>query len=220
MSNDDGRVVIIGAGGHGRETAEILQHQAKVSGGPRPLGFIDDNIHLHGAEIGGLPVLGGWGWFDGVDRGDVAVICAVGSPKICKLLAERAQRIGLTFASAISPHSLISPTAHLGKGLTIFPNVVINTNAIVSDCVIFNVNVTVSHDTMVGQYSNINPAANLAGNVSVGEGCYVGMGAKVIQGISIGDWAVIGAGAVVIRDIPEKVTAVGVPAKVVKGVDY
>jgi len=50
----------------------------------------------------------------------------------------------------------------------------------------------------------------------IGEGCYIGMGANVIQGITIGPWSIIGAGAVVIRDIPPHVTAVGVPARVIK----
>jgi len=35
-------------------------------------------------------------------------------------------------------------------------------------------------------------------------------------GITIGAWATIGAGGVVIQDIPPYVTAVGVPAKVIK----
>jgi len=50
----------------------------------------------------------------------------------------------------------------------------------------------------------------------IGEGCYIGMGANVIQGITIGPWSTIGAGAVVICDIPPHVTAVGVPARVIK----
>jgi sugar O-acyltransferase (sialic acid O-acetyltransferase NeuD family) len=216
MDGQPGRVVIIGAGGHGRETAEILDQQFLVSGMLKPLGFIDDNKELHGRQVGNLTVLGDWSWFEGVDRTEISVLCAVGSPKICKLLAKRARGLGLAFASAISPRAIISPAALLGEGVTIFPNVVVNTAVHLDDCCILNVSVTVSHDTVVGPYSNINPAANLAGNVSVGEGCYVGMGAKVIQGISIGSWAVIGAGAVVIRDIPEFVTAVGVPAKVIQ----
>jgi acetyltransferase EpsM len=52
--------------------------------------------------------------------------------------------------------------------------------------------------------------------VNVGEGCYIGMGANVIQGKSIGDWTVVGAGAAVVTDLPANVTAVGVPAAVVK----
>jgi sugar O-acyltransferase (sialic acid O-acetyltransferase NeuD family) len=209
-------VVIIGAGGHGREVADILRHQTQTTGEAEALGFIDENPDLHGQSPDGLPVLGDWSWFDGADRRDLAVICAVGSPKICGRLVERARSIGLSFANVISPLAHISSFARLGEGVTIFPGVVINAGAFVDRHSILNVGVVISHDTTVGPYSNINPGVRLAGNVIVGEGCYIGMGASVIQGRTIGRWSVIGAGAVVIHDVPPNVTAVGVPAMVIK----
>jgi UDP-perosamine 4-acetyltransferase len=204
------RVVIIGAGGHGREVADILRPQIEL------IGFIDDRSEIHGNDIEGLRVLGDWSWFEGVDRSEIAVVCAVGSPDLCRRLTGRAESLGLTFASAISPLAHISSVARLGDGVTAFPHAVINTGAVVESYSILNIGATVSHDTRIGRYSNINPGVHLAGNVTIGEGCYIGMGANVIQGLSIGAWSVVGAGAVVTRDIPTRVTAVGVPARIVK----
>ena len=209
-------MVIIGAGGHGREVANILRHQAKTTRGIEALGFVDENHDLHGQTRDGLPVLGDWSWFEGADRRDLSVVCAVGLPQVCRRLVERAQSIGLSFASVVSPLAHISSFAHLGDGVTIFPGVVINTGAFVDRHSILNVGVSISHDSIVGPYSNINPGARLAGNVTVGEGCYIGMGASVIQGRTIGRWSIVGSGAVAISDIPANVTAVGVPAKVIE----
>ena len=210
------RVVIIGAGGQGREVADILRHQAQGDRQIEPLGFVDDDRGLHGRNVESLPVLGDWSWFERADREGLAVVCAVGSPHVCRDLVERARAIGLPFANVVSPLAQISSFARLGEGVTIFPNVIVNTGAYVDSHSILNVGVVVSHDSTVGAYSNLNPGARLAGNVTIGKGCYIGMGANVIQGRTVGGWSIVGAGAVVINDLPENVTAVGVPAKTIK----
>jgi sugar O-acyltransferase (sialic acid O-acetyltransferase NeuD family) len=209
------RVVIIGSGGHGREVAEILQQQAAQAGDFLVQGFIDENRERHGQLIDGLPVLGDWDWV-AANKEELAVICAVGTPAVARLLVQRARALNVGFANAISPSAHISPRATLGEGVVVFPHVVINTGAVIGSYVTLNLAATVSHDTRIGEYCNINPGVHLAGNVTIGAGCYIGMGTNVIQGTSIGPDTVIGAGAVVNRDVPAHVTAVGVPARVIK----
>jgi acetyltransferase-like isoleucine patch superfamily enzyme len=51
--------------------------------------------------------------------------------------------------------------------------------------------------------------------ISVGEGAWLGAGVKVLDGVVIGAHAVIGAGAVVRDGVPDRATAVGVPARIV-----
>ena len=52
---------------------------------------------------------------------------------------------------------------------------------------------------------------------TVGDEVLIGAGAKLLGPIKIGTGAKIGAGAVVLGDVPEGCTAVGIPAKVVRG---
>lgn len=210
------RVVIIGAGGHGREVAEILRHQERQGNGSPVLGFIEDDAKLHHQVINDLPVLGDWSWFATVDRSEIAVICAVGLPHLRKHLVERAKSSGLLFTNAISPLAYLSPEAKLGEGLMIFPHSFVSTGSSIGDHSIINAGATVSHDTKIGRYGTINPGVHLAGNVLIGEGCYLGIGSSVIHSVSVGAWTTIGAGAAVIRDLPDNVTAVGVPARVIK----
>lgn len=210
------RVVIIGAGGHAREVAEILRHQAEHDPTLMPLGFVDDNPHLAGQSVDGLPVLGGWTWFDHVERSSLAVVCAVGSPAVCLRLVSRAKNLGLSFTSVVSPLAHISKRASIGQGVMIFPHVVLNTGSQIGDYSILNLGVSISHDSVIGSYCNINPGVRVAGNVAVGDGCYIGMGTSIIQGRKIGAGTTVGAGSVVIRDVISNATAVGVPAAVIK----
>jgi sugar O-acyltransferase (sialic acid O-acetyltransferase NeuD family) len=210
------RVVIFGAGGHGREVAEVVRHQAQQASNISVLGFIVDEPRLHNKTVNDLPVLGDWSWFEGVDRNEVAIVCALGSPTVRKRIVERAAARGLSFFNAISPDSYLSPNARVGQGVMILPKSVVSTDTLIDDHVLINVGATISHDTRVGRFGTINPGVHLAGNVSVGEGCYLGMGCSVIQGRTLGAWTTVGAGAVVIQDLPVGVTAVGVPARIIE----
>lgn len=209
------KVVIIGAGGHAREVLDIYLSCRQSGDDISVLGFIDESGEV-GATMCGLPILGGFEWFDGVDRSDVGVVCAVGTPELARQLVDKAQRLGLRFLSAISPLALISRTANIGQGVMIFPNVVVSCGVSLGNYSILNVASTVSHDTRIAELCSISPGVHLAGNVSLGEGCFVGMGSNVIQGVSVGAWAVLGAGAAVLHDVPAGVTVAGVPARIVK----
>lgn len=207
------RVVIIGAGAHGREIVEILRQANRAA---TILGFIDDDQSVHHQQIDDVPVLGDWSWFEGVDKNEVKVICGSGFSETRKRMADRASRLGLKFANAISPLAHTSPNSQIGAGVVMYPFSLACRGAVIGDHVVMNAGSIVSHDTRVGAFGTLNPGVNLAGNVSVGEGCYLGIGCSVIQGINIGAWTTVGAGAAVVRDLPAGVTAVGVPARILQ----
>ena len=209
------QVVIIGAGGHAREVAEILRERSDQVGDLVPLGFVVEQ-NAPATLNYNLPVLGDWSWFNGTNLTELEVICAVGEPSVRKRLAERASENGLSFANAISPRAHVSPGAEIGAGVMIFPHAVISTNVSIGDHSIVNSGATVSHDSKLGRFTTISPGVHVAGNVHIEDGCYLGIGANIIQHVNIKPWTLIGAGATVIRDLPEAVTAVGVPARPIK----
>ncbi|GHE89383.1 serine O-acetyltransferase [Thalassotalea profundi] len=49
----------------------------------------------------------------------------------------------------------------------------------------------------------------------LGDNIFIGAGAKIIGGIKVGSNVKIGANAVVVKDIPDNVTVVGIPAKII-----
>jgi acetyltransferase-like isoleucine patch superfamily enzyme len=52
--------------------------------------------------------------------------------------------------------------------------------------------------------------------VRIGNGSWIGANAIILPGVVIGENSVIGAGSVVTKDIPSRVVAAGVPARVIK----
>jgi acetyltransferase-like isoleucine patch superfamily enzyme len=59
----------------------------------------------------------------------------------------------------------------------------------------------------------------LAGSVQVGARTFVGTAAAVIPGVHVGADVTVGAGSVVLRDVPDGVTAVGVPVRLLESIN-
>lgn len=213
MKSQRRKIVIIGAGGHGKEVLTVLKDQGRLESF---WGFVDDAENIK--EILGFQRLGSIEWLlNEVDPEGVETIVAIGNNTVRKKIVERLTSFNFGFFNAISPYAYISPYVRIeGRGVMIFAGAVINGDAIIKNHVIVNISASISHDSVIDDFANINPGAHVAGGVYVGKGAFVGMGANVIQYKSIGDWSVIGAGAVVIEDVPPHVTVVGVPAKIVK----
>lgn len=209
-------VVIVGAGGFGREVLEIFKDQNKISLRWNILGFIDENMELQGEEINNYQVLGGLDWLRKHKANGLGCVCAIGSPETRKQVVQKLREMGVDFYNAIHPSVIISEFVKLGQDVIICAGSVLTVNIKIGDHVHIDTNCSVAHDAVIGNYCRLNPGVKINGNDHLGDGVYVGTGATFIQGISIGKWSTIGAGAVVIEDIPEKVVAVGVPAKVVK----
>ncbi len=93
---------------------------------------------------------------------------------------------------------------------------IITTNITIGRHVVLNLTCTVGHESSIGDYSAFMPTCNISGEVTIGECTFWGTGSKIINRCRVGDQAIIGAGAVVVRDLPSGVTAVGVPAKIIK----
>lgn len=118
--------------------------------------------------------------------------------------------------NVVHESATVSYLSAMGYGVYVGPNVIINASAYISDGCIINSGAIVEHECDIGSYSHIAPGAILAGNVIVGINSFVGAGAVVRNGVSIGDNVVIGAGAVIIKDVPNNVTVVGNPGRILK----
>lgn len=214
--NKTKKVAILGAGGHARSVLFVFRDVNERKNEWEVLGFIDENKENHGKILCDLPILGGFGWFERNNHNDLYVISAIGSPIAKKKIVERAVEKQLKFCSVIHPSVVMSKYVEIGEGTIITAGNILTTYIKIGSHVILNLACTIGHDSIIEDYCTLAPGAHISGNVHLGKGVDFGTGAVIAQGTAVGAWSIIGAGAAVISEIPPNVTAVGVPAKVIK----
>lgn len=201
------KVVIIGAGGHAKVIADIIEKS-----GDTVYGFLDDNKIIGEKVIKDYRVLGKISECKYLqsDIKDLYFIIAIGDNYIRKCIYEK---YTLNYYTAIHPSCNIGIDVKIKEGTVIMANACINPSTTIGKNCIINTGAIVEHDNIIEDYVHISPNATLCGTVKVGTFTHIGAGAVIKNNIEITNDCIIGAGAVVVKNIEEKGTYVGVPAK-------
>lgn len=208
-------IVIIGAGGMGKDVQWLIERINKVKETWNILGYIDDGIPV-GTDINGCEVLGGMDYLKQIQT-PLAVACSVANTEIRKhLIMQIADKKNFEFPNLIDPSVIISTRTKMGIGNIICAGCIVSVNITFGDFNIICVDSTIGHDDIIESYITVYPSVNISGNVAIGEKSEIGTGTQIIQGLKIGLQSIVGAGTVVIEDVGGNCTVVGNPAKVVK----
>lgn len=180
------------------------------------VGIMDDFVQAH--EWYGFPVLGGNGAIYSVaEKYPTAKwLVAIGDNDTRMNIVQRLKCAAVQFGIAVHPSAVVADDVCIGEGTVVMPNAVIQVDASIGEHVIVNTAATIDHDCKVGNYVHISPGVHMAGGVEIGEGSHIGIGAALIPGVCVGSHTTVGAASCVIRNLPDQVTAVGCPAKVIK----
>lgn len=210
-------IVIIGAGGVGRETSLIIQQINELEPTWNLIGFIDDNKDNWGKVINGYSVIGG---IDSLEflTPNTYVLIAIANYEVKKKIVNKINN-KLKFATIIHPKVWVHDYMTIGEGTIIYEGAILTSNIEIGNHVIISPKCGVGHDSIIKDYVSLLWNVNVSGNDIIEEGVMMGSGSTVIQGKKIGKGSNIGAGAVVIEDVDSFSTAIGVPAKVIK-IDY
>ena len=207
-------IIIIGAGGVGREVSLIIEKINKLKSTWNLIGFIDDNINSWNRIINGYQIIGGMDLLETLPL-DTYVVIAIANYNVKKKIVNKINN-KFKFATIIDPKVYIHDYMTIGEGTIIYEGAIITANIQVGNHVIISPKCGIGHDSIIKDYVSLLWNVNVSGNDVIEEGVMMGSGSTIIQGKKIGKGSIIGAGAVVIDDIDSFTTAVGVPAKVVK----
>jgi len=198
-------IIIIGAGGHAKVIADIIEKN-----GDNLVGFLDDNNDIQNRVIfKDKKVIGTTS--DIEKYKDLYFIIGIGNNVVRKKISEK---YSLNWYTAIHPNAIIANCVSIGEGSVVMAGAVINTYTTIGKQCIINTNSSIDHDNVIGDYVHVSPGATLAGTVTVKDLNWICAGSTIINNVIIEEGNVIGAGAVVLRDIfATNKTYIGIPAK-------
>jgi sugar O-acyltransferase (sialic acid O-acetyltransferase NeuD family) len=205
------KLVIIGAGGFGREAFAWAEQSVQYGKKWLIKGFIDDNLEALKSKLSPGKLLGTIG--DYQPTADEVFICAIGVPSIKKKCTELIASRGGEFTQLIHRTVVLGYEVALDEGVILCPYVVISANNRLGKGVGVNLHASIDHDANVGDWSQVNCHCDLTAEVEVGKEVFMGSRVSVIPKVRIGDGAYIGAGSVVLRDVAPGFKMVGSPAR-------
>lgn len=215
------KIVIVGAGGMAREVRWLIEDINRQEKTYEFLGYIVSDLKNIGKYDSKELILGDFSWLELNNNkiNQINVIIGIGNPihrlKIAQKLSSL--KINIIYPNLIHPSVKFDKSSvKFGKGIIICANTILTVNIKIKDFVLINLLCAIGHETIVCEGSSINMLSQISGGVIIGKGVLIGSGSTILQYLKIGDFSTVGSGAVLTKSIPDKVTAFGIPAKIVE----
>jgi sugar O-acyltransferase (sialic acid O-acetyltransferase NeuD family) len=205
------QLIIIGAGGFGREVYNSAIESNGYGEDFLIKGFIDDNIHKLDNFEGYPPILSTIDEY--MPQPDDVFSCAIGNVKTRKLLSLKIIWKGGIFITLIHKLAYISKNVKMGNGCIILAGARIHCDVTIGNHVIMQPYSITGHDVKVGDWSLLNAYADCGGGSVLGELVTLHTTSFILPLSVLEDEATVGAGSVVLRKVAKGITVFGVPAK-------
>lgn len=207
------KILIVGAGGFGREVYYwILDSQEKYPEWEIS-GFIDDNKNALEGYKYEVPVVSSIKNFS--PEHNEFLVLGIGIPRVKKNVVRTLQNRGGKFVSFIHHSAILGQNVSVGEGSVLCPNTILTCDVTLGSFVTVNCAATAGHDTSIGSFSTLSGHVDITGFAKIGEAVFLGSHASVLPGIKVEDYATIGAGSVVVNKVKKGNTVFGNPAKVI-----
>lgn len=206
------KIVLIGAGGFGREVAQMIEGLNRQEKRYELLGFLDD-----GAQFSRESLINGYRWLGPSSwilehKDDIVCTCTIGLASTKARIQRELMAQGVQFETIMATTAGVARFSEIGAGCVLYWNVGVSVNCRIGDGVLLNDGVKLGHDVTVGDYTAIMPGTSISGSCVIGEEVNIGGHAFVIPGRKVGNKARIAAGSVVFTNVKAGTTVLGNPA--------
>jgi len=203
-------LVIIGAGGMGREIYYTAINSIGYGTEFTVKGFIDDNVHSLDGFQNYPPILDTISDYK-VQDNDVFA-CSIGDVRAKVLICEKIKKQGATFQRLIHKTSIIKNNVAIGSGCIIDAGAIISCDATIGENCLIQQNAIIGHDVVIGDYTRIDCQAFFVGGVKVGNRCTIHTAAVLNHHVIVEDDATVGACSFVVLKVKAGTTVCGNPA--------
>jgi sugar O-acyltransferase (sialic acid O-acetyltransferase NeuD family) len=194
------RLIIIGAGGFGRELLAWIRHYRLAL---EFIGFIDDE---KSAEDVKGPIRG--------HDPDPAVryACALGDPIDRFSVVRSLEGRGARFANIVSPYAQLVSSPAADSGFIGLGDVSVANDVALGRHILLQGRAIIGHNVAIDDFATIGSFAFVGGGARVGARATLHPHSMVLPRLRIGEDAIVGAGSVVTRNVPSATTVFGNPA--------
>ncbi len=174
------RLLVVGAGGHGRSVAEA----AMLSGQYVLAGFVDDVMAV-GSPIWHTSVLGSTADLKVYAASCDKAVVAIGNNTLREILVTRLIGLGFKLTTVIHPKAIVSPSAVIGNGCVIMAGAIVGTEVQLGLGVIANCGSVVEHHAQVHDFGHLGVNASMAGGAILGRKAWLQAGSTLGYGVNI-----------------------------------
>lgn len=207
-------LVIIGAGGYGREMFGAALESVGSGTAFDVRGYLDARSDALAGFKGYPPVIGSPETYE--PEADDVFITALGSIASRRRCVELVKARGGMFISLVHRTAVLGPNVSVGEGSFVAPHVTLTADVSVGRHVAVFHSTSVGHDAVLEDFSHVYAQCSVGGSVRIGSGAVVYPGSVVVPRRTIGEGAVVGAGSTVILNVKPGTTVFGNPARPVK----
>lgn len=212
-------LIILGAGGSGVDIVGIIDAINHVQPTWNIVGFLDDNVNLHGKVISGYQVLGEINLAK--DYPNIQYISSIANPTdrvIRRKIWDKIKKLGLHFATLVHPSVIVYKDVIIKEGCVVNASCVLGSNVILEENVHLAYACNIAHETKICAHSTLGTGVNLSSGILVGEDCYIGAGVSATHDVVIEDDTLVAVGSAVVDNLRTNGQHmwIGVPAITIK----
>ena len=165
------KLLILGAGGFGQTIAEV----AELLGNWENISFVDDRWPEQ-QWLGCYPIVSNIQNLSLIKQQDFEAILAVGNNQIRQKWQQLLLDLSIPITTIIHPHAVISPSAKIGRGVSIMAGCIVGTKTVIHDGVILNIGTLLDHDVIIEDFCHLSVGVKVAGGKRISQQTFLEVG--------------------------------------------